>query len=215
MGRDHTPTRVEELAAAWWRATAHVTAGVREGQEEVLAAMGATDRGNGVGDGTAGDGSGANGGGADAPAVEASEEWQLDRTVTDVESLGVGDVVRFTKSVTDADVERFARASGDTNPLHLDPEYAEETMFGGRIVHGTLAAGVISAALANLPGLVVYLAQDVEFLNPVEPGDVVTATVEVVEDLGGGRYRVETTAETDAHVVIAGEATVMIRPDDG
>ncbi len=124
--------------------------------------------------------------------------------------LSVGDSVRFSKTLSEEDVERFALASGDTNPLHLDEEWAEDTRFSGRIVHGTLAAGLISAALARLPGGVVYLSQDLEFRAPVRIDDRVTAEVDIVEDLGGGRYRLRTTVETDADLVIDGEAVVLI-----
>jgi 3-hydroxybutyryl-CoA dehydratase len=124
--------------------------------------------------------------------------------------LSVGDAVRFSKTLSEDDVDRFAVASGDTNPLHLDAEWAEETRFGGRIVHGILATGLISAALARLPGGVVYLSQDLEFRAPVRIDDRVTAEVEIVENLGGGRYRLRTTVETVEDLVIDGEAIVLI-----
>ncbi|MES3518151.1 MAG: MaoC family dehydratase [Natronomonas sp.] len=135
-------------------------------------------------------------------------EWEVD--VDADEDLSVGDVVRFSKTLSEEDVERFAAASGDTNPLHLDEDWAEDTRFNGRIVHGTLAAGLISAALARLPGGVIYLSQDVEFRAPIRLGDRVTAEVEVVEDLGGGRYRLRTTVESDGDLAIDGEAVVLI-----
>lgn len=135
-------------------------------------------------------------------------EWDVDLHAGD--DIGVGDYVRFTKTLTERDVERFAAASGDTNPIHLDERWAEETRFGGRIVHGTLASGLISAALARLPGSVIYLSQDVEFQAPVRIGDRITADVEVVEDLGGGRFRLRTTVVDDDHTVIDGEAVVLI-----
>ena len=85
------------------------------------------------------------------------------------------------------------------------------TRFGGRIVHGTLVSGLISAALARLPGLTIYLSQDLEFLKPVEIGDRLTAVVEIVEDIGNGRYRLTTSVENeDAEPVIDGEAVVII-----
>jgi acyl dehydratase len=124
--------------------------------------------------------------------------------------LAVGDRIRFGKTISDDDIERFALASGDTNPLHLDDEVAGETRFGGRIAHGILTAGLISSAVARLPGTAVYLSQDLEFRAPVRPDDRVTAEIEVVEELGGDRYRFDTTAETDDETVIRGEATVLI-----
>lgn len=142
-----------------------------------------------------------------APAADLAE-WDVH---VDAEGeLRVGDGVGFSKTLADADVTRFAAASGDTNPIHLDQDWAEETRFDGRIAHGTLAAGTISAALARLPGSVVYLSQDLEFQAPVRIGDRVTADVEVVEDLGGGRYRLRTTVTKGERVVIDGEAVVLI-----
>ena len=82
--------------------------------------------------------------------------------------------------------------------------------FGGRIAHGVLTAGVISAALARLPGLTIYLSQELSFLGPVRLGERVTAECEVVTDLGQGRYRIGTTAYADDEAVLDGEAVVMI-----
>ncbi|MFC6718249.1 MaoC family dehydratase [Natrialbaceae archaeon GCM10025810] len=138
--------------------------------------------------------------------------WDHDRTVDEPSSIDVGDVVTFSKTITETDVREFASASGDTNRLHLDESFADETRFGERIVHGTLVAGLISAALARMPGLTVYLSQDLEFVGPVAIGDRLTASVEVAEDLGGDRYRLETVVETDEDVVIGGEAVVLIDP---
>jgi acyl dehydratase len=148
-------------------------------------------------------------GGSVEDRIEPAEdlpEWEVEIHADD--ELGVGDAVRFTKTITEQDVERFAAASGDTNPIHLDEAWAEETRFKGRIVHGTLAAGLISAALARLPGGVIYLSQDVEFQAPVRIGDRITGEVEIVEDLGGGRFR--TTVVDGETTVIDGEAVVLI-----
>jgi len=69
---------------------------------------------------------------------------------------------------------------------------------------------LISAALARLPGSVVYLSQDLEFRAPVRIGDEVTATIEIVEDLGGDQYRIQTTVVKGDDAVIEGEAVVLI-----
>lgn len=130
---------------------------------------------------------------------------------TDEEGLRIGDVVTYTKRLTESDVRAFARASGDENPLHLSESYASESRFGTRIAHGILVAGVISAALAKLPGLVVYLSQDLRFLAPVELGDRVTAECEVLEPLGDDRYRLHTAVRTgDGTTAIDGEAVVLL-----
>ena len=133
---------------------------------------------------------------------------------SDMPVASVGDTAESAVTVTEETIEAYAELSGDDNPIHRDPEYASETMFGGRIAHGMLSAGPISAALADLPGDVIYLSQDLAFENPVYPGDTVTATVEVVEDLGDDRVRVDTTAETDDDTVVSGEAVVLSVPHE-
>ncbi|MDQ2052026.1 MaoC family dehydratase [Natronolimnohabitans sp. A-GB9] len=151
---------------------------------------------------------------AEAPVTEVAfgdETWVMKRSTDDYEDLGVGDYVRFTKPIQETDVSAFAQISGDTNRLHLGEEFAEQTRFGGRIAHGTLVAGTISAALARFPGLTIYLSQDLEFQAPVEIGQTVTATCEIVEVLGETQYRLHTAVETpDETTVIDGEAVVVI-----
>jgi acyl dehydratase len=144
-------------------------------------------------------------------------EWHTTLTAEKPGELGVGDRFEFTKTITDGDVQCFAAASGDTNPLHLDEEFAGETRFRGRIAHGTLVGGLISAALARVPGLVIYLSQDLEFHNPVRVDDRITAECEVVEDLGNDQYRLTTRVVNDGEVAIDGEAVIMIDdpPEDG
>ncbi|QAU11625.1 MaoC family dehydratase [Halorubrum sp. BOL3-1] len=117
-------------------------------------------------------------------------------------------------AITEETIEAFAALSGDGNPIHLDDEYAAETMFGGRVAHGVLSAAVVSGALARLSGDIVYLSQDLSFENPVFPGETVEATVRVTDDLGGDRLAVETTATVPARGerVLSGEATVLSVP---
>lgn len=141
----------------------------------------------------------------------ADETWSMDRSVSTIDAIDIGEFVEFTKPIAERDVSAFAQVSGDTNRLHLEPEFARETRFGERIVHGTLVAGTISAALARFPGNTVYLSQDLEFLAPVAIGDTVVATCEVVELLGNDQYRIRTTVATeDGDTVIDGEAVVLI-----
>ncbi|WP_254536117.1 CBS domain-containing protein [Halomarina litorea] len=156
--------------------------------------------------------------GTDVTAYEDTD-WEFHHEGEE-DGLSVGDVIRFRKVLSDADVRAFAEASGDTNRLHLDGEFASETRFGKRIAHGTLVSGTISAALARLPGLTIYLSQDLRFLGPVEVGDTIAAVCEVVEDLGGGKFRlvtavydvsdVEAGAEEEGARVVDGEAVVLV-----
>jgi acyl dehydratase len=137
-------------------------------------------------------------------------EWHVSLSEDHPDYLGVGDRAEFTKTISDDDVRQFAAASGDTNPLHLDDEFAEKTRFRGRIAHGTLVGSLISAALARLPGLTIYLSQDLEFHNPVRIGDRLTAECEIVEDLGDDQFRLTTRVIDEGEVVIDGEAVVLI-----
>jgi acyl dehydratase len=149
---------------------------------------------------------------ASSPELTYSKsEWTFESADDGAGVVSVGDRIEFSKRLTAEEIQAFADASGDTNRLHLDADFAEETRFGRRIAHGTLVSGLISAALARLPGLTIYLSQDLQFLGPVDVGETVTAICEVVEDLGDGRYRLTTVVEDeDGETVIDGEAIVLI-----
>ena len=136
----------------------------------------------------------------------------------DIEDLKPGMTASFAKTVTEADIVMFAGVSGDVNAVHLNEEYAKTTMFGGRIAHGMLSAGFISAALANtLPGPgTVYLAQTLRFKAPVRAGDTVTATVTVKEVVvEKKRAVIETVCTVAGKLVIEGEATMMCTSSAG
>lgn len=140
-----------------------------------------------------------------------NRDWEFESTADSRDQVSVGDRVRFTKTISEQDVRTFAAASGDTNRLHLDESFAEGTRFGRRIVHGTLASGLISAALARLPGLTVYLSQDLTFLAPVEIGERVTADCEVIDEFGPRKYELTTdVCGPDGERAIEGEATVLV-----
>ncbi|SFG81401.1 3-hydroxybutyryl-CoA dehydratase [Halopelagius inordinatus] len=126
----------------------------------------------------------------------------------------VGTSATASLDVSDSTIAEFAALSGDDNPLHLDAEYAAETMFGGRIAHGMLAASVVSAAVGSLPGDIVYLSQTLSFENPVRAGDEVIADVEVVEALGGDRLRVRTAARVGDEPVVSGKAVILSVPHE-
>ncbi|MBI5413931.1 MaoC family dehydratase [Candidatus Peregrinibacteria bacterium] len=86
-----------------------------------------------------------------------------------------------TREVSEKLIKDFAELSEDRNPLHLDEEYAQKTIFGRRIAHGMLTASFISALLAeNFPGGV-YLSQTLNWLRPVRIGDEITTSFLVTE----------------------------------
>ncbi len=129
-----------------------------------------------------------------------------------IEDIEIGMTRHLRKVVTDRDIEMFAEVSTDHNPVHLDDDYANDTIFEGRIAHGMLTAGLISAVIGEqLPGHgTVYLGQSLKFLAPVRQGDLVTAQVEVVDiDLGRRRVQLDTHCSIDGKRVLAGEATVL------
>ena len=128
------------------------------------------------------------------------------------EDLSVGQSAETTKIVGAADVEAFAAVSGDTNPVHLDEDYARATPFQGRIAHGMLTAGLISAVIGEqLPGHgTVYLGQSLKFMAPVRPGDTVLAEVKVIAiDHAKRRVTLETHCAVGNTVVLKGEALVL------
>jgi len=129
-----------------------------------------------------------------------------------IEDIEIGMVRSLRKEVTDRDIELFAEVSTDHNPVHLDDAYAQDTIFGGRIAHGMLTAGLISAVIGEqLPGHgTVYMGQSLKFLAPVRPGDVVLAEVEVLDiDYAKRRVRMETRCMVEGKKVLLGEATVL------
>jgi len=126
------------------------------------------------------------------------------------EEFKVGDEAVYSKTIEAADVELFARLSGDDYPVHLDETYARGTRFGRRVAHGMLTASLLSTAnarLLQLPGGV-SVEQTLRFLRPVFLGDTITARSTVIEILPQSRrLRCRTTC-TNQHgeVVITGEA---------
>lgn len=128
--------------------------------------------------------------------------------------LKTGDSASLTKTFLDKDVRSFAEISGDTNPVHLDDDFAASTRFKRRLVHGMLTGGLISAVLGTkLPGPgSIYLSQSITFRAPVFINDTITATVTV------SRIREDkpiVTLETvcrnqDGAVVLDGEAILLV-----
>jgi len=112
------------------------------------------------------------------------------------------------RTITAADIDTFADLSGDHNPVHMDEEYGKKTIFGGRIAHGVISLGLLSAAMAQLPGLPIFMSQSVRFLKPVRIGDTITASAEVIDmrpDKGIVTLK-NTCTNQKGEVVIEGEA---------
>ena len=129
-----------------------------------------------------------------------------------IEDIEMGMIRYLRKQVTDHDIELFAEVSTDRNPVHLDEDYAQDTMFQGRIAHGMLTAGLISAVIGEqLPGHgTIYMSQNLKFLAPVRPGDMVLAEVEVTDiQIDKRRVKLDCRCIVDGKKVLTGEAMVM------
>jgi len=136
----------------------------------------------------------------------------LPRGTICIEDIEMGMTRYLRKTVTAADIEMFAEVSTDRNPVHLDDDYAQDTIFEGRIAHGMLTASLISAVIGEqLPGHgTVYMGQTLKFLAPVRPGDMVYAEVKVIDiDLAKRRVRLDCHCSVDGKRVLAGEAMVL------
>lgn len=123
----------------------------------------------------------------------------------------IGQKASLRKVITQEDVIRFSEISMDSNPIHLDDEYAKTTIFGRKIVHGFLVGSFISAVLANkLPGHgSIYLNQEMNFKKPVFIGDEITAEVEVVEIIKPTIYKLATKCmNQNGDIVIDGFAFI-------
>lgn len=95
------------------------------------------------------------------------------------DEIAIGESASSVRTLHQEDIELFALVSGDVNPAHLDPTYAETDLFHKVIVHGMWGGALISAVLGTqLPGPgTIYLSQELHFLAPVGIGDTITTTV--------------------------------------
>jgi 3-hydroxybutyryl-CoA dehydratase len=129
-----------------------------------------------------------------------------------IEDIEMGMTRDLKKVVTNEDIELFAKVTTDHNPVHLDDAYAQDTIFEGRIAHGILTAGLISAVIGEqLPGHgSVYLGQSLKFLAPVRPGDIVHAKVTVIDmDITKRRVKLDCLCSVDGKPVLVGTANVL------
>jgi 3-hydroxybutyryl-CoA dehydratase len=129
------------------------------------------------------------------------------------EDLEEGMKDAYAKTITNADIITFAGISGDTNPVHLNHEFASETMFEGQIAHGMLTASFISTVIGTkLPGPgCIYVSQNLRFKAPVKVGDTVTATCTVSKMIPEKHMvEMETVCSVGGKPVLEGEATILV-----
>mgnify|MGYP000939899133 FL=1 len=130
-----------------------------------------------------------------------------------LEDLTIGMESSYQKTITETDIDAFAALTGDTNPVHLDSEYAATTPFKARIAHGMLSVGLISTVLGTqLPGPgCIYLEQQIKFKAPVFIGDTLVATVTVADiNQRRGRVSLKTQCFVNTKLVADGTASMMV-----
>lgn len=120
-----------------------------------------------------------------------------------------GDVGKEAKVIDEETVEKYADLIGDFNPLHVDRDYAEDAVFGGRIGHATLTNGIVSAAITDLPGDKIFIEQSVSFENPVYLGEQVEATAEVKSVQGTLKAELDLIAKVGEKQILSGTATIL------
>ncbi|HAU32597.1 MAG TPA: enoyl-CoA hydratase [Desulfotomaculum sp.] len=130
-----------------------------------------------------------------------------------MERLKIGDQASITKTISEEDVNLFAGITQDFNPLHMQDEYARESIFKRRVAHGMLTASLISAVIGTvLPGPgTIYLEQTLKFHAPAFIGDTITALVEVIDKAPGKkRIQLKTTCKNqNDQLILSGQALVM------
>jgi 3-hydroxybutyryl-CoA dehydratase len=127
------------------------------------------------------------------------------------EDLKVGQSASIENTVTEEDIQAFGKATGDMNPVHFDEAYAKNTLFRGRVAHGVLSIGFISALLGmKLPGEgTIFVSAKVEFKAPVRIGDTVVTTGTVKEIGERRRVVMECICTVNGNPVVVGEALVL------
>ncbi len=127
------------------------------------------------------------------------------------EDIQVGQSASMEKTVTERDIQAFGEATGDLNPIHFDEDYARTTLFRGRVAHGALSIGFISAVIGmKLPGEgTIFVSAHVEFKAPVRIGDHVVTTCTVKEIRERRQVVLDCLSTVDGKTVVTGEALVL------
>lgn len=133
------------------------------------------------------------------------------RSFTDI---AIGESAEFTRTIREADIEKFAEVSGDHNPIHLDEAYARNTFFKGRIAHGALTTAFFSKLVAMdlLGSGTILLSNAFRFKKPVRINDTITARIEVIKKHDDNkRLTLKATCENqNREMVVEGEVVVML-----
>ena len=127
------------------------------------------------------------------------------------EELKVGQSATVMRTVTERDIQLFGEATGDFNPVHFDEAYARKTVFRGRVAHGVLSVGFMSAVMGTeLPGPgSIFVSAAIQFKGPVRIGDTVVTTCTVKEVRTRREVMMDCRCEVNGKIVVEGEALVL------
>ena len=127
------------------------------------------------------------------------------------EDLQLGQSASMEKTVTERDVQIFGEATGDLNPVHFDEEYARKSIFRGRVAHGALSIGFISAVIGmKLPGAgTIFVSARTDFKAPVRIGETVVTTCTVKEIRERREVVLDCVCTVEGKIVVTGEALVL------
>ena len=127
-----------------------------------------------------------------------------------LDELKPGMAASMTRTVTEQHVQLFGEATGDMNAVHFDEDYARKTVFRGRVVHGALSIGFISALIGTeLPGDgSIFLSASIVFKIPVRIGDTVVTTA-TVREINGRAVILDCVCTVDDKLVLESEAHVL------
>lgn len=134
----------------------------------------------------------------------------------DINNYYVGQSAEYIKELGEEDVNLYAKATGDYNYIHMDEEKAKKSFFKGKIVHGMLTAGLISAAIGTkLPGEGnIYLSQNLQFIKYVRIGEKIKAKITIKEIDKRKRIIILDTLcfNEKEEIVLQGDAKVYLLP---
>jgi len=124
---------------------------------------------------------------------------------------------KITKNITQGNINLYARASGDFNPIHVDADYARQTPLGGTVAHGMLILAYISQMLTGAFGQrwLTSGKLNVRFRAPARPGDVITVSGSIRRiEKGDGHQTIDCEVlcrNQNDEPVITGEAKVKVK----
>ena len=127
-----------------------------------------------------------------------------------LDELKPGVTAQIRRTVTERDIQLFGEATGDMNPVHFDEDFAKKTVFRGRVAHGALSIGYISALIGTvLPGDgSIFLSASIVFKTPVRIGDTVTTSA-TVREVNGRAVVLDCVCKVDDRLVLESEAHVL------